>query len=199
MKVLALADERDAALACLLRLAAVTGARRGELCALRWSDLDRTSLRISRSLYGSRQDQLMEKDTKTHAVRRVSLDPETLEVVIGHRNQCRLRAKACGLRLPENAFIFSSEPSGTLPWRPGRVTLAFSRLCTELGVSNVRLHDLRHFAATQLLAAGVPVRTVAGRLGHANAATTLNVYAHVLESSDEDAAGVLGRLLADPS
>jgi integrase len=53
------------------------------------------------------------------------------------------------------------------------------------------------FAATQMLAAGVPVRTVAGRLGHANAATTLNVYAHVLESSDEEAAGVLGDLLAD--
>jgi integrase len=78
------------------------------------------------------------------------------------------------------------------------VTLAFTRLCRELTIS-VRLHDLRHFAATQLLAAGVPVRTVAGRLGHANAATTLNVYAHVLESSDEEAAGVLGQLLADNS
>lgn len=55
------------------------------------------------------------------------------------------------------------------------------------------------FRSTQLLAAGAPVRTVAGRLSHANAATTLNIYAHVLESSDEDAAGVLGPLLAEPS
>ena len=81
-----------------------------------------------------------------------------------------------------------------LQWRAFRVRSSATRSgdpCVrktqqrEAGISNVRLHDLRHFAATQLLAAGVPVRTVAGRLGHANAATTLNVYAHVLESSDE--------------
>ena len=55
--------------------------------------------------------------------------------------------------------------------------------------------DLRHFAASRLLAAGVPVKTVSGRLGHVLAATTLNVYAHFLESSDETAAQVLGDLL----
>jgi integrase len=62
-------------------------------------------------------------------------------------------------------------------------------------LKGVRLHDLRHLHATQLLAAGVPVRTVSGRLGHANAATTLNVYAHFLEASDRDAADVSGGLL----
>jgi hypothetical protein len=63
----------------------------------------------------------------------------------------------------------------------------------------VRLHDLRHLHATQLLAAGVPVRTVSGRLGHANAATTLNVYGHFLEASDRQAADVIGGLLATPT
>jgi integrase len=58
---------------------------------------------------------------------------------------------------------------------------------------------LRHFAATRLLAAGVPVRTVSGRLGHANAATTLGVYAHFLEESDRDAAQTLGALLENAS
>ena len=195
-RVLGLAQERDPDLGCFLRLAAVTGARRGELCALRWTDVDRTSLRISRSLYGSRQDHLQEKDTKTHAARRISLDPDTLDALQAQRDRCKERAKACGTTLSRDAFVFSSEPGGSIGWRPGRVTLAFSRLCAEAGVHNVRLHDLRHFAATQLLAAGVPVRTVAGRLGHANAATTLNVYAHVLESSDEEAAAVLGGLLS---
>ena len=75
------------------------------------------------------------------------------------------------------------------------MTLAFKRLCNELGIEGVRLHDLRHFTATQLLAAGVPVKTVAGRLGHSNAATTLNVYAHALEASDVDAAHLLGRIM----
>ena len=65
----------------------------------------------------------------------------------------------------------------------------------QAGLDGVRLHDLRHLHATQLLAAGVPVRTVSGRLGHANAATTLNVYAHFLEASDRQAADVIGGLL----
>ena len=60
----------------------------------------------------------------------------------------------------------------------------------------MRLHDLRHFVATQLLGAGVDVRTVAGRLGHRNAPTTLNVYAHFLEQADRAAADIIGQVIA---
>lgn len=79
------------------------------------------------------------------------------------------------------------------------VTGNFRRICNRVGLTGVRLHDLRHLHATQLLAAGVPVRTVSGRLGHANAATTPNVYAHFLEASDRDAADVIGGLLQPPT
>ena len=72
------------------------------------------------------------------------------------------------------------------------------RLRARIGLEDVRLHDLRHFVATQLLGAGVDVRTVAGRLGHRNAATTLNVYAHFLEQSDREAAEVIGSVIARP-
>jgi integrase len=61
----------------------------------------------------------------------------------------------------------------------------------------MRLHDLRHFTATRLIAAGVPVRTVSGRLGHANPSTTLSVYAHFVEASDQAAASVMGDILAE--
>jgi integrase len=91
--------------------------------------------------------------------------------------------------------MFSDSPDGRLPWRPGRVSLAFGRLCEQNEITGVRLHDFRHFAASRLLGAGIPVKTVAGRLGHANAATTLNVYAHFLDSSDAKAAQVLSALL----
>ena len=67
---------------------------------------------------------------------------------------------------------------------PDTVTGGFRRICDRIGLVGVRLHDVRHLYATQLLAAGVPVRTVSGRLGHADAATTLNVYAHFREASD---------------
>jgi integrase len=111
------------------------------------------------------------------------------------RSAAEERAAACGADLDAGAFVFSDSPDGAFPWRPGRVTLAFGRLCRLKGITGVRLHDLRHFAASRLLGAGVPMKTVAGRLGHANAATTLGVYAHFLESSDAEADRVLSALL----
>ena len=65
----------------------------------------------------------------------------------------------------------------------------------ELGYDSIRLHDLRHFAATRLMAAGIPVRQVSGRLGHANPATTLSVYTHFLEAIDQDSADVMSAIL----
>lgn len=199
-RLVAAAEERDRSFACFLRLAAVTGARRGELCALRWNDLNikAATLNIARSVVGQRNDDLIEKGTKTNSSRRISLDPATLSSLIAHRDRHVARAEEFGVKLPAEAFVFSDSADCATPWRPNRVTLAFRRICDRLEVSNVRLHDLRHFAATRLLGAGVPVKTVSARLGHANAATTLNVYAHFLESSDETAAQVLGDLLDAP-
>lgn len=199
-RIIAKADETDNELACLLRLAVITGARRGELCALRWTDVDLKgrTIGISRSLVGERNSELTEKGTKTHASRRNSLDGATLKSLESQRHRSEERAHAAGTKLPRDAFIFSDSADGATPWRPNRVTHAFMRVRKEVGISGVRLHDLRHFSATRLLAAGVPVNTVAGRLGHANAATTLNVYGHFLESSDETAAQVLGSLLDGP-
>ncbi len=192
------AQERNPDIACFLRLAAVTGARRGELCAIRWRDFDKSgALTIKHSIVDGRNDELIEKGTKTHASRRVVIDELTMRVVDSQRERCEERSKACAKKFTRNNFVFASSLDGSVPWRPHRVTLAFIRLCDELGIDGVRLHDLRHFTATQMLASGVPVKTVAGRLGHANAATTLNVYAHALESSDAEAARLLGNILND--
>ena len=181
-----------------LRLAAATGARRGELCALRWREVDlgARQLTIGRALAQVGR-QVIEKGTKTHATRRIGLDAGTIDALQAHRRRAEELARQAGRRLPADAFVFSHAVDGTSPWRPGYVTVAFTRLRNELGVP-VRLHDLRHFTATRLLAAGTDVRTVSGRLGHANAGTTLNVYAHFLESADHDAADTIGQLLDRP-
>ena len=89
---------------------------------------------------------------------------------------------------------FPIRPTGALPGA-GRVTLMFGRLCQRLHIDGVRLHDLRHFAATKMLVDRFPVPTVAGRLGHANPSTTLGVYAHFITSSDVEAARMLENLL----
>ena len=95
------------------------------------------------------------------------------------------------------AFVFADHERGLKPWRPDRVTHAFRRLCAELELSGIRFHDLRHFAATNLLSAGIDVRTVSGRLGHANAATTLGTSAHFVGASDRNAADVLSGRISD--
>jgi integrase len=130
----------------------VTGARRGEICALRWNDLNTKTgtLTIARSVVGQRNDDLIEKGTKTHSSRRIALDFATLSMLAAQRERHGTRADEIGIKLAARAFVFSDSADSSTPWRPNRVILAFRRLCDSLGVSKVRLHDLRHFAATRL-------------------------------------------------
>lgn len=192
------AERVDEDLATFVRLAAVTGARRGELCGLRWSDVDLAhgSLSITRSVIGMRNDALIVKDTKTHAGRRIALDPETVDSLARQRQRHEARALVAEVQLADGAYIFTTTIDGSRPRRPDGMSLAFIRLRRRAGVKELPLHSLRHFAATRMLAAGVPVRTVSGRLGHANAATTLNVYSHWVAAADQEAASTLGALLS---
>ena len=194
--LLAAAEADDPEFGALLRVITATGARRGEVVGLRWSDLDEaTATIVIRRSVVSVPDGTVEKDTKTHAARRIAVDPETLAVLRAERRRIEERAELCELVFNPDGFIFTASADGSRPLHPDTVTNGFRRICARLGLKGVRLHDLRHLHATQLLAAGVPVRTVSGRLGHANAATTLNVYAHFLKASDREAATVMGELL----
>jgi integrase len=199
-RVLRRAGEESPDLACYLILAAATGARRSELIALRWTDvdLDTATISIERGIVMG-PDGLVEKGTKTHSARRVSLDQGTVEAVAGHRQRMMDRSAMCRVALAADAFVFSNAADCTGPWFPDSVSRSFKRLCDKEGMPGVRLHDLRHFVATELLSAGVDVRTVAGRLGHRNAATTLNVYAHFVEQTDREAADIIGDVLRDRS
>ena len=152
VKLIDTATLSDPGFGCLLRLATISGARRGELCALRWSDVDlkKGIVTISRSIVGDKNDQMIEKDTKTHSARTISLDSDTCLLLQDWHETCRDRASKCGVSLTPNAFIFSDRADGGACWRPGKVTLAFMRLCKGLQIEGVRLHDLRHFAATRM-------------------------------------------------
>jgi integrase len=179
-----------------LHLAAATGARRGELCALRWSDidLDAATVVVERSI--AIGDTLVEKTTKTGNRRRVSLAAPTVAALRAHRRRCAERSLACGAPLAVDAFVFSFDVDCSSPWRPDLVTHRFGRLCRQLDVDGVRLHDLRHFSVTQLLTAGVDLATVAARHGHAGGGrTTLAVYGHLVESADRKAAEALAAVI----
>jgi integrase len=195
LRLVAAAEASHLPLAAFVRLAAATGARRGELCALRWGDVDleRPDVLIARAIIDTDRGPL-EKDTKTHSKGRLAVDRDTVAALRRHRD----RLVDAGASVGAEAFVWSPELDGGRPWSPLHWTTAFRTLCRQVGLLGVRLHDLRDAHATQLLAANVPVRTVSGRLGHADAAVTLNVYGYWLEASDQDAAAVIGDLLAEP-
>jgi integrase len=177
-------------------LAASTGARRGELLALRLHDLDLPAgmLSIKRGIVITDAG-LVKQGTKTHQARRISLDPRTVEVLSMHLAQQDALAASIGIVFRPDGFVFTHTVDGSTPWRPDSTTRAFRRLCARCGVTGVRLHDLRHYVATRLLSNGIDARTVAGRLDHRNPSTTLNVYAHFVPGSDRDASAALARLL----
>ena len=196
-ELLRAANDRDPEFANYLHIAATTGARRGELCALRWSNvnLEIGTLTIEHSIVEV-SGGLFEKDTKTHASRHIAIDEGTVSVFQAQRRKAQERASLIGEQVRDDAFVFSRVPNGTTPWTPDSVTKRFAAIRVDLGYHNMRLHDLRHFAATRLMAAGVPVRTVSGRLGHANPSTTLSVYSHFVAASDQEAASVMGKLVS---
>jgi integrase len=174
----------------LVWVAMTTGARRGELCALRWSnvDLDSGVISFERALYVDEDGELAEKDTKTHQQRRVVLDPETLAVLKDHLALCGDRADAAQIPLPSDSYVFSLKPEGSQPLVPDSVTQRYDRMAKSLGIKTT-LHKLRHYSATELINAGVDIRTIAGRLGHGGGgATTLRVYTAWLSEADQRAA-----------
>jgi len=187
--------------AVLVWLTMVTGFRRGELCALRWLHLDLVAgvLTVKRSI--SQPDRrTWEKDTKTHQTRRIALDPETVALLTGHRQLCMDRAAQLGIDLAADAFMFSPAPDGSVHLKPRTVGRRYSRLAKRLGIKT-SIHKLRHYSATELISAGVDVRTVAGRLGHGGGgSTTLRVYAAWVSEADQRASsGLLARLPQRPT
>jgi integrase len=190
------AETRDPRLAPLLMLGALTGLRRGELCALRWTDvhLDEGTLDVARSIIVVAGG-VAEKSTKSDRERSVALDQVAVLLLAQHRSSVDDWAKQAETAIPEEAFVFSPLVDGSGPFRPDNVTGFFVRVRDELGLKGVRLHDLRHFTATQLIGANVDIRTVAGRLGHSDPSLTLRVYSHVIEERDRTAAEIMGQVL----
>jgi integrase len=145
-RLLSAAIAEDPELGLFLRLAVMLGARRGELCALRWPDieLDRGEVLIAGNVVRVPRQALVHKDTKTHAKRRVAVGAGTVELLRARRVAQAKDALACGTTLAADAYVFSHVPDGSAPIDPDGISHRFLRLARRLGV-NCRLHDLRHF------------------------------------------------------
>jgi integrase len=198
-KIVTASWEQDSDWGTLVWLVMVTGVRRAELLALRWSDVDLSTGYLSiRRNYLRVRGKKVEKDTKTHQMRRISLDAATVEVLTEHRKRYEDLVRKVGAEPTNGAFLFSYEVSHNRPYDPSGVSHRYARMCAEIGIDS-HLHALRHYSATELLSAGVDLRTVAGRLGHGGGgATTLRVYAAWVGESDRRAAEILGGRMTRP-
>lgn len=172
----------------LYALAVNLGMRQGELLALYHDDIDlsRRRLRVSGSMVYLRGT-LHRQTPKTAASERTLPIPTSVVPVL-QAHLARQREAH-----PDCPYIFSTDDGQ--PVMPYVLLFEFRSLLKAAGLKKVRFHDLRHTAATLLLADGVPVRTVAGILGHANAALTLNVYGHAVEEQAQAGVDALGERL----
>lgn len=184
---------KDLSWGMLVWVATTTGARRGELCALRLDllDLDNAVLTIRTSI-GQRGAETWEKDTKTHQQRRISLDQETVALLRAYLQHCEAQAAEFGRKLAPDGRLFSPAIDHSEWLKPDTVSQRYERMCSNKLGWDMNIHQLRHYSATELIAAGVDIRTVAGRLGHGGGgATTLRVYSAWVAEADQRAAGNL--------
>jgi integrase len=170
-----------------LQFCAATGARRGELLALRWSDLQDGRAIITRSLTQTRQV-LEFKGTKTERPRDVKVPESVLAVLEMHRKRQDEFRQQYGADYRADLDLIFANPDGA-PLRPNSISAVVSLLFRRLNLpKGASLHSLRHSHGSHLVADGVPLPVVAERLGHSSIRTTVDVYAHALRGQDDDAA-----------
>lgn len=187
--VKAIMRHADPRLHTFLMVAHNTGARRGEIVALRWDDInfDAGTIAITRSLAQRVGDAAVVRPTKTGAKghRTLTLDLPTAAALRKHRAAEVADALHDGDDSP--AWVFSHD-NGRTPWRPDYVSRLFADARKAAKVDGVRLHDIRHYVATTMLQDREAAIDVAAQLGHASVATTLSVYSHYIPGRGKEAA-----------
>jgi integrase len=172
----AIEDQRPYA---LFHLAVYTGMRRNEICELRWSETDLASCQIH-----------VREDVKSEDSNRVIvIDPGTAEVLLDWQGRQILERAEWGDGWIDTGHVFTREDGR--PVQSGWVPERFRTLAARSGLPPVTFHGLRHGSATMLLAAGVPIKVISERLGHATSAFTSDVYTNVATELEKAAAAAI--------
>ena len=175
------------------RVLAWTGVRRGEAIGLRWGDLrtDTKTITIRRAVC------LVERKCyistpKSAQSRAIALDRDTLAILRRHRTAQTRACKASGAPVPgHNDWMFPAPDGNHLS--PSAVTYRFKKRVEDIGLPTIRLHDLRHTHASHLILSGANIKAVQERLGHADIVLTLNIYSHLLPTTQRDSLNGLSR------
>jgi integrase len=176
-----------------------TGIRRGELCGLRWRDvnLEKGKLAVEQSLEQTRQHGLRFKSPKTkHGRRTISLPSAVVAELRAHRGaQQEMRLKLGLGKIPDDGLAFANWDGQNR--NPDALSKEWAGCMKAIGMPHITLHALRHSHASQLIASGLDILTVSRRLGHGSPAITLTVYGHLFSNTDERAAQVMQNIFAN--
>ena len=178
-----------------LQLQCTTGVRVGEALGLKWADvnLEAGTISIRRAIQRQRGKDLVFVEPKTALSRRtIQLTTFAQEELKSHREHQRSEAQVAGASWQDTDVVFASELGS--PLDPTNVTHRFQRTRERAGLPHLRLHDLRHTAATLLLEQGVHPSVVREMLGHSTILLTLGTYSHVNPTIHHDAAAKMNRL-----
>ncbi|CAM3739741.1 tyrosine-type recombinase/integrase [Smaragdicoccus niigatensis] len=181
----------------LLYVAGIHGLRRGELCGLRWSDvnLEDGYLKVNQqAVQVGREIVVGPPKTDAGAGRIVDLDADTVTLLKRHRIAQRADRMAHGSAWQDSDNrVFTAEAGA--PWQPERVSKTFSRYVRASNVPTLHFHGLRHFSASIQLEAGVPLEVISKRHGHSSVAITADVYGHLSRNLGAESAEKTAALL----
>lgn len=182
-------------LAAAYILAATTGMRRGEVLGVRWRDIDFEARRLHvRQTVLSVEYRLTYGRPKTlRGERKIALDLETVRILAEHRAAQDHERGLIGDGYADNDLVFAREDGN--PIHPDYFSQTFDRTVKRLKLPKIRLHDLRHTHATLGLAAGIHVKVMSDRLGHATTAFTQDIYMHAIPALEEEAADQIAGLV----
>lgn len=177
-----------------IQLAIMTGARRGELTALKFSDFDyvNNKVTIERAAVKLKGQPTQIKPPKDYEVRMLAVNPYCIDLVKLLRVQKDKQAEALGNQWNEHDWLFTQDNGEIM--NPQTPTKQFSKFLARNHLKHRKLHSLRHTSATLLLYGGVNIKQVQERLGHGDITTT-NKYLHYISEADEQAANVLQDML----
>ena len=180
------------------KLVLATGLRRGEACGLKWSDINwrKRTIHVQRGVVKLSHQESITKDPKTASGdRMVYLSKEMCQLLKAWRKECEWdRAQTANETVNEDDYLFR-QPNGK-PMNPCTFTYRFKLILKANNLPlDLNVHSLRHTNASLLISQGVDVRTVASLLGHAQASTTLDIYAHAFDKNKRKAQEKLGKAI----
>ena len=196
-EIIAVADQTS--LKNVVRLAATTGKRRGELVALRWDNVDLDDMEgrvrvVNAAVCVRGKGQTIADLNSEESKRMIPIDASTTVMLRTHLAQQNEYMLSLGEVYKNQNFVFANLISNMLDL--DHVSQGFKRITVKAGHPKARLHDLRHYNASRLTAKGATFISVKERLGHARAAFTMNTYFHGTENDQRSAAEAMSEMFA---